>query len=155
MRPGVAQPRDAVLDRVLDERLEQHRRHLRMGQAAVGVDGELQPPAEPRLLDVEIGAREGKLLIERRPLLVGSPQRVAEHFGELLDRRVGSRRIGVNERRNRVERVEQEMRIDLRAQRLELRAARLQPQFLRELLLFQASALQAHVLEHETEDAAK
>ena len=53
---------------------------------------ELEPPAEARLLDVEIGARERQLLIERRPFLIRAAQRVAEDLGELFDGRVGARR---------------------------------------------------------------
>jgi hypothetical protein len=61
----------------------------------------------------------------------------------------------VDQRRDRVQRVEQEVRIDLRAERLQLRLARLQPQLLRELLLLDALSLQADVLEHEAEHAAE
>ena len=47
------------------------------------------------------------------------------------------------------------MRIDLRAQRLQLGAAGLQPQLLRDLFLLLPLALQPDVLEHEAEHAAE
>ena len=121
----------------------------------VRVDGAGQPLAEARLLDVEIRAREGQLLIERRPFRVRAAQRVAEHFSKLLDRFVGARRIGVNQRRDRVQGVEQEVRIDLRAERLQLRLARLQTQLLGELFLLDTFSLEPDVLEHEAEHASE
>ena len=120
-----------------------------------GLDREREPAAEAGLLDVEVGLRKRELLIERRPFLLRSPQRVAKHLRQLLDGGVGSRRVGVNQRRDGVQRVEEEVRIDLRAQRFELGAARLQAQFLRDLILFLPPALQPHVLEHEPEHAGE
>ncbi len=61
----------------------------------------------------------------------------------------------MDQRGDGVERVEQEVRVDLRAQRLELRAAGLEPEPLGDLFLLLAFALQPHVLEHEAEDVGQ
>jgi hypothetical protein len=104
-----------------------------------------EPRAEAGLLDIEVGAGERQFLIERRPLRVGAAQRVAEHLGQLLDGGVGAGRVGVNQRGDGVERVEQEVRVDLRAQRLQLRAARLQAQLAGHQLLLLPLVLQPQV----------
>ncbi len=58
----------------------------------------------------------------------------------------------MDETRNRIERVEQEVRVDLGAQRLEVGPAGLQRQLLRPALLRLLPLLEAHVLEHVGED---
>ena len=119
---------DAVLHGVLDQRVHEHRRHVRAAGAGVGLDGVAQAGAEARFFDVEIGGRKRQFLIERRPFAVGAAQGVAEHLGELLDGAVGAGGIAVDERGHGVERVEEEVRIDLRAQGLQFRLARLHAQ---------------------------
>src|SRR5205823_5596828 len=46
--------RDAVLDRVLDERLENEVRHRRIERLRIGVEHHLQPVAKADLLDVQV-----------------------------------------------------------------------------------------------------
>ena len=89
--------------------------------------------AEARLFHVQVGAREREFLVQRRPFRVGAAQGVPKDLGELLDGFVRACRIGVDQRGDRIERIEKEMRIDLRAQRLQFGPAGLQPQFLRHL----------------------
>ena len=145
--------RDAVLHGVLDQGVHEHRRHQgRVAASGVGVDRVAEPRAEPRLLDVEIRGRERQLLIERRPLALGAPQGVAEDLRQLLDGAVGAGRVGVDERGHGVQRVEEEVRVDLRAQRLQLRLARLHAQLLRQQVLLLAALLQPDVLHQIGDD---
>ena len=116
---------------------------MSLARRAIHVPRDHQASAEARLLDVEIGAHERQLGAERRPLVLGLPQRVAEHLGELLHGAIGQIRIAMNEAGNRVERVEQEVRVDLRAQRLQARPTGEQLERLRALRLQRLALPQA------------
>ena len=59
---------DAVADRVLDQRLQQQRRHARGRGRGLQVPGDLQALAEADLLDREIAARELDLLGRASPI---------------------------------------------------------------------------------------
>ena len=112
-----------MLHRILHERLDDHRRH----PGATDVVGQVhvygQPRAEARALDVKVGAHELDFIVEQRPFAFGAPQGVAEHVGQLLDRAVRDDWILVDEAGDGVERVEEEMRVDLRAKSPQLRSA--------------------------------
>jgi hypothetical protein len=56
---------DAVLDRVLHERLEEEAGHQRAERAVVGPHRHDEPVPEPRPLDGEVGVEERQLLAER------------------------------------------------------------------------------------------
>ena len=118
-------------------------------------DVDLEPRAEPGALDLEVGADELELVVEQRPLALGAAQRVAEYVRELLDRAVGDGRILVDQAGNRVERVEQEVRVDLCPQRLQLRAARVERQLARPLILFLPLPLQTMVVDDRGEDVGE
>jgi hypothetical protein len=66
-----------MLDRVLDDGLQQQRRHsgLERVERDVGVDGEAV--LEPGLLDLQVGGEELQLLAERDDLMARLLQRVA------------------------------------------------------------------------------
>ena len=127
-RRRTADSSHAVLDGVLHQRLHHHRRDPQTRYVRGGLDLDLQPVPEPGLLDFEVGAGEVHLVLEQRPFALRSAQRVAEDVGELLDRPVGAEGVLVDQSGDGVERVEQEVRVDLRAQGLQLRAASLQRQ---------------------------
>ena len=83
-----------VLDGVLDQRL--HSSSARRAARALSSSLTSAPLAEPRPLDLEVGPHELQLVVQDRPLALGSAQRVAEDIGKLLDRPVrdvGSRWI--------------------------------------------------------------
>jgi hypothetical protein len=61
-----------VFHRVLDERLQQERRHQRFDRRRIGLNGEVQPIAEADLLDLEIVAHHIELATERNNGLVES-----------------------------------------------------------------------------------
>ena len=67
----------------------------------------------------------------------------------MLDRFLGTIRVARDEAGNRVQRIEKEVRIHLRAQRLQLRTVGVQHQFPLPLLVFQALLAQAQVLQQE------
>ena len=71
------------------------------------------------LLDFEIAPEEFEFLAQRDLLHVAAIQRAAEQFAEADDHAVGRVGILVDERGDGVERIEQEVRIDLHAQGLQ------------------------------------
>src|SRR3546814_10218334 len=56
--------RDAVLDRILDDRLQDQDGHTGIFQVLRNIDIDLKPVGKPRLLDVEIKALEGDFLVQ-------------------------------------------------------------------------------------------
>ena len=100
--------RDAVLDRVLDERLQDQPRHL--GVERVGIDLVTRPSADPGNASARSrgtsarnsssscsGTRAGARPIEREPQQIAEP----------ADHPVGELRLRVHQRRDGVQRVEQ------------------------------------------------
>ena len=67
---------------------------------------------------------EVPLARERHPVAAGlvHPLPEAEQLAEPLERRLGARRVAADETEQRVKHVEHEMRVELRAQELELGA---------------------------------
>src|SRR5207253_3896890 len=112
---------NAVLDRILDQRANHQRRNPRVGERFGNVDLQPQPRAHADLEDGEKGARERDLLAEAAILpararsgdtqaLTQAAQQLATSFGLFLVEAFHAR-----------ERVEQEVRLDLRLQQLQAR----------------------------------
>ena len=112
-----------MLDGVLDERLNAHGGNGTAAAAGIDVEGDVQAFAEAGLLHAQVGGGEFDFLAERHPLVLGFPQRIAEHLRQLLDGFVGQLRLILNQAGDGVQRVEQEVRIDLGAQGFQLGAA--------------------------------
>jgi hypothetical protein len=112
--------RDRIAHGVLDQRLEQHAGNARVLEPARDVLLDDEPRAEARALDREVLAQERQLVAEPRLARVRRAQRVAEHVRQPRRRRLRSGGIDADQRRDRVQRVEQEVRIDLSAQRAQL-----------------------------------
>ena len=108
-----------MLDRVFDERLHEKRRHHHLvGRGAdAAVDDEVV--AEARLLELEVRLDVPHLVGERDELR-GLAQRGAAVLGERRDQMPRLVRLRADKRRDRVERVEEEVRLDLRLQGGEL-----------------------------------
>src|SRR5262245_16124190 len=68
-RPRRGAGLDAVIDGVLDERLQQERRYERVARRVLGLPPHDEPRAEPELLELEVLAREVELLRERGEVL--------------------------------------------------------------------------------------
>jgi len=113
--------REAVLHRVLDQRLEDQVRDRVLEARRVDARLDAQPVAETSALDVEVGARHLELVGKRHEVQLAVSQHVAEHLRQPLDARLGSVGVGADELRDRVQAVEEEVRVDLGAQRGELR----------------------------------
>jgi hypothetical protein len=115
---------DAVGDRVLDQRLEEERRHQARERRFLDARGESQAGPEPHLLDGEEVRGQGELLRERdaipRAQGEAAPQELAEqdaHLPRFL-------RAAADEGIDRVQAVEEEMGMDLGAQGAQLGLAR-------------------------------
>ena len=113
--------RSAVTDRVLHQRLQHERWHQSILYSGLNIDRGLQPFFEPDLLQVQITLDKRQFLHQRNILVVvcrhGDPQQLAE----LFNHPAGSPRFPLHFGRNCIQRVEQEMRMQFRAQRFEAR----------------------------------
>src|SRR4029453_14811338 len=107
---------NAVLDSVLDERLQEKGRNLRAPHPRGNIASDAQPVLESRALDVEVRFDHFELPAERRKLAVRS-QHAAEQCCETHQGREGARRGGVNQISDGCESIEEEMRVDLSAER--------------------------------------
>ena len=116
---------DAVLDRVLGERDDHARRDRAIGDVVGNVHRPREAPSEPRLHDAEIGADHRGLLADRRHLVAQRGCGGAQEADELADEARGLRRALFRELLRAAERVEQEVRLDLQLQQLELRLGEL------------------------------
>lgn len=108
---------DAVFDRVFDEGLEDECGNL--GVERRGVDGMLdaEPFAKTPLLQGEVTTEKIEFSAQGNFLLVGSVERGSKKFAEIAEHVVRSGGVSVNEGGNGVERVEEEMRIELHLKR--------------------------------------
>ena len=136
-RSAFAVRRDGVLHAVLHQRLQRHPRHDRRSRAVAQVDVVPQPVAEAHALDVEIGADDAQLLVEGDERRRRAVERRAEQRRELAGHPFGAGRVVVHERGNRVQGVEEEMRLHARFDRRQLRLGR-QAARLRLVALFRA-----------------
>ena len=120
--------RDAVTDGVLDERLQEQMRDARVEDGGIDVDRDAEPIAEARLLDRQIRLQDLDLLFDADFLRV-RPEAHSQQVAQSIDHDVGRLDVAPHQARDRVQRVEQEVRLELPLQRLELRLgeARLQP----------------------------
>src|SRR5690606_25075353 len=113
--------RYGIFDRIFDERLKQKRGQSRARDRGIDLKMRAQPVFETHLLDVEIKLQRLDLLRQRhlRGRLVG--KRIAQEGGKAREHRVRRLRLfQEHERRDAVERVEQEVRIELIAQHRKL-----------------------------------
>ena len=111
---------DAVLDGVLDDRLQQQRRQPERPQRLGHRHQHAQPLLESGALDLQIRLDQLELTSERRHLALG-PQHAAQQRGQTHQRVERALRRRLNQVADRRQRVEQEVRVDLRSQRAQLR----------------------------------
>ena len=110
---------EAVPDGVLDQRLDAQERHRHRQHLGRDLHGHLQPVAEPGPLQQQVAVDRAQLLGQRRELAVPA-ERVAGEVGELQQQLAGPLRVGAHERRDRGQRVVDEVRADLGPQRAHL-----------------------------------
>jgi len=123
--PGSGQRRDAVADRILDQRLQHEVGHDAVQQVGAGLHRQAQAFAEPRLFDLEVGVQQGQFLGQRMLVAAVVGESGAQEVGHAAEHAVGLA-VGLarDQRGDRVQGVEQEVRIDLQAQRAQLGFAR-------------------------------
>src|SRR5665213_1548629 len=109
-----------MLDRVFDQRLQQHTGHYDRQSVFRDLLHHAQLLSEPDHFDVEIVIREGKLFFERHERVAVFKQD-AQDIRQLHDHLARQLWLGPNKRGNRVERVKQEVRVNLALQRVEMR----------------------------------
>src|SRR4029434_11074745 len=86
-----------------------------------GLNRDTQPALEPGRLDGEKVVQERQLLTQGHQWLSGVTQGRAEQVAELCHEPSRGYRARLGERADRVERVEEKVRLQLRTQRLQLR----------------------------------
>jgi hypothetical protein len=112
----------AMLDRILHQSLQHHRREQRRLQALRHRNDGLEAPFHANGHDLEEGAREVHLLAKRGPAALAHLRHGgAQVADEALLHLRGARRVGQDELVDARQGVEQEMRLDLRLQRFHAR----------------------------------
>ena len=109
-----------MLDRVLDERLQNQPWDLGVERFRIDLVADRQPILEADLFDLEILLQELELLLKRHGRCAGTVEGKAEEIAEAADHAIGGIRIRMHERRDRVQRVEEEMWVEFSLQRLQL-----------------------------------
>src|SRR6185437_4494851 len=113
-------PADAMLDRVLDQRLKHHRRHRLIERVLIDVIFQLQPVFETDMLQRQLILYDIQLLFECHRLqllrLHTAPQDIAQ-FGDGGTR---THRVLVDQRPDTVQGIENKMRVDMRFDRFQL-----------------------------------
>ena len=112
--------RDAVLDRVLDERLQHERRHADASRSRGGTSMRTRSRCSNRARSMSrYDSIDLELAAERREFAFGS-QHAAQQRRQPHQRLERARRRRLNQVADRRQRVEEKVRIDLRAQRPQL-----------------------------------
>ena len=114
-----------VFHRILDQRLQQERRNHCHANVRRCIDGRLEASLKTNSENLEILLRELDLARQRLLRLDGRLQRRAQQVAQARDHSTDAARIAIDERRHRVERVEQEVRIQLALQRVQSRFGKL------------------------------
>src|SRR5689334_9774276 len=107
--------------RVFDQRLEDEIRHEGVVERFLGINRDLELALKSYFHDVQIQPQHLQLPRELDLLFVTFTKRVAEEIAESRDHSARAGRVFVDERRDAVQSIEQEMRIELRAQRIQSR----------------------------------
>ena len=119
-RAALGQLLDAVIHRILDQRLQQQRRHRQVRGQVGDVQFHMQALAQTQLFDIQIAPHQVQFLAQRAACGVVTQCRT-EQIGQVLDCALGVLRPQRDKARDRVHAVEQEMWPDARLQRLEAR----------------------------------
>ena len=112
---------DPMLDGVLDKRLEDERWHEGVQRVFLDVVANDEAIGEAGALDLEILPEELDLGLERSLLLPEAFQAETQQVAQADERAVGGINVAVHQGRDRVERVEEEVRVQLLLERLQLR----------------------------------
>ena len=113
-----------MLHRILHERVEEERRHLAAQRGGLDLHSRVETLLEAHLLDRQVAAHRRHLLLEQRHVQRALHQRVAKVAGECGHHLAGALAVLVDQRADGVERVEEEVRVELVREHPELRVAR-------------------------------
>ena len=86
-----------------------HRRNFHPSQRSIDVERVTKPVFKSRFLDPKIRFQEMQFVSERNEVVLRRLQRVSEHFGQFFRQSFCFFRAGVNEARQDVRCIEQEM----------------------------------------------
>src|SRR5262245_749287 len=100
-----------MLDRVLHERLEDQSRNLGVERVGIDVVIDREPVLKSRLFDLEILLEELEFLVKRNARGARTRERNPKKIAQATDHSVRRLGLGVDQGRDSVERVEQEMRM--------------------------------------------
>ena len=117
---AVAPRRDGVFHRVFDERLEREARHQRVLGGSINRQLRLHPAAEPHAFDVQVIPDGPQLVGQRNERAVGGVERRAQQRGKLCGHALRPARIARDEGGDRIEGIEQKVRLHARLERGEL-----------------------------------
>src|SRR6185437_8376389 len=117
--------RNSIFDRILDDRLKKERGKPCLIQLLWNFDFDVQPIGKARGLDIEIQPLQVDLFSQSDVGTRVERKAGTEEGGKRQQHRLGAvASAGHHQRGKRVQRVEQEMGVDLVAQRLKLRRLR-------------------------------
>ena len=122
--PALGPRRHPVHDAVLDQRLQAERRDLVLQRGRVDLPADVEPGAEAQAFQGEVVAHELHLVGQGHAVggAALAVEHVAQHAREAQERGLGRARVLAGQRDERVEGVEQEVRIELAADRRQLGA---------------------------------
>ena len=123
--PGVRPRANAVPDSVLHQRLQNKVGHQRCKRMRIDIEIDLQPVAETCLLNVDVLLQKQQLAAQRNFMHADRVERRAQQVGQLQRHMFGRRAIVPRQRRDGIQRVEQEMRFQLNLKHFELRVGQL------------------------------
>src|SRR4029453_16465550 len=112
---------NAVADGVLDERLEDQAGDDRLARLLAGIDGHPETIAVPRALDRQVRVEKLQLALERYLLNVRGLEGPSQELGQLRKHQIRRLDVLTHQSGDRVQRVEEEVRVKLHLQRLDLR----------------------------------
>ena len=126
---GSGTSRDAVAKRVLDQRLQDERRHERGADVGIDVPRHVQPIAKAYELDVDEASEVAQLVGERNLGRHLAVERRAKQIAESREHVDGGVVLSFpDETGDRIQRIEQEVRIELHAKRMDARLREIQLQ---------------------------
>ena len=112
---------ESVDDGVLDQRLQRQRRQRQRPQRRGHVDAVLEPVLHADLDDAQVGVDEIDLVAEGVAGVAEARERRPQVVDEGFEHQLGAHRVAVHQRGHVGQRVEEEVRFDLRLQEAKLR----------------------------------
>ena len=111
---------DAMIDGILEQRLEHQRRHFQIGRHIDNLPFDMQALTETQLFKVEILPAQRNFIGQRQKFTMIAHQ-CAKEFRQLLERRFRAPRLGANQRKHRIQAVEQKVGTNACGQGLQAR----------------------------------